>query len=90
MSLQYSTTLFIYQPGLFPKSTVNSVTTLTRAGALTFEDHAWSTIFATNPPSRGKLKFFSPLFFHLRSPFVMTVLLVIKEQLLIFLFEWAW
>lgn len=44
MSLQYSTTLFIYQPGLFPKSTVNSVTTLTRAGALTFEDRSWLAV----------------------------------------------
>ena len=34
-------------PGLLPKSTVNSVTTLSGDGALTFEDHTWSTVFET-------------------------------------------
>ena len=36
--------------GLLPKSTVNSVTTFSGDGALTFEDHTWSTIFAINAP----------------------------------------
>lgn len=57
MSSQYSATLFMNQPGLFLNPRWIQLPHSPDMDFLTFEDPAWSTAFAINLPSRGKLNF---------------------------------